>query len=52
MDDLSGDKTRLEQLQDKVAESKRRLKYHEELLTHEICLQNGKIYPMQEVKDD
>ena len=44
--ELTGDKSRLEWLQDMVSESKKSLKYWEELVTHEVCLQNGMIYPV------
>ena len=39
--------TRLEQLQAKVERSKRQLRFDEELVTHEICLNNGQIYPVK-----
>ena len=45
MDNLSGEATRLEYLQSMVDESKKALRYWESLVTHEVCLQAGKIYP-------
>ena len=47
MDNLSGDSTRLEYLQAMVDESKKALRYWEGLVTHEVCLQAGQHYPVQ-----
>ena len=46
IDDLTGDKTRLEFLRSKINGLKRTLKYYEELETHEVCLMNNIYYKL------
>lgn len=45
MDDLKGDKLRLEFLHDKVKEHKKSLKYWEKMVTRQVCIEAGQPYP-------